>query len=326
MATAISIILTFHNAESTVERALWSLAEQTFQDCEFIFVNDGSTDRTVEIIQNFSVINPDFSSRLKLLGYSFQRGSAGALTVGLENAEGEYVIRWDADDTMPPQALEILYNATDNRRNDIVCGYIRTYNRRRRERIYRMKQHINSLNDMPIDTVHFSLCNKLIRRSLFDTKSIVPFPHIDGWDDVGLLARIITANPSIAYVDQITYNYYRDNKSSLTRRPHDIRLREHLMCALLLEEWFVKNNVANTYEEFLMNLKFCAKIKYLRGYDKDVKKWKQTFPEINKHILSLRNIPIWARAVTYILYIIPTCISQRIANVSNRLIRWSRRS
>lgn len=318
MSVAISVIMPFHNAESTIERALRSLQSQTMNDCEFVLVNDGSTDRSVEIIRDFAMLNPSFGDKLLLLGYPFRRGVAGANDVGISNANGRYIVRCDSDDRMMPEALQRLYDATDKERIDVVCAPMRITKRSfLGKRILRPKIDKNTLNDMSITTVNFSLCNKLIRTKLLSDNDIKPFPHIDCWEDVSIFARIMALNPSFSIIDTPTYEYFNDTPTSLTHRSNEMRLRDHLMCALLLEQWFVDNDKALHFDKFLTRLKYCAKIKYLRGAYKDVEKWKSTFPEVNKHILHISKIPLLVRIATYLISILPTSITQGISDAAS---------
>lgn len=74
-APDISLIVVFHNAETTIERTLRSLNRQSLTSVEYIFVNDGSTDRTVEVIQDFLALNPGFAGRHRLVSTPVRRGS-----------------------------------------------------------------------------------------------------------------------------------------------------------------------------------------------------------------------------------------------------------
>ena len=104
---SVSLIVCFHNAESTLERTLRSLREQTASDVEFIFVNDGSTDRSTEVIKTFMALNPDFAKRHKLIRTN-HGGLAHAYHIGIDNASGQYLMRCDADDYLEPEAVSIM--------------------------------------------------------------------------------------------------------------------------------------------------------------------------------------------------------------------------
>ena len=95
----VSVIIPFYNAEETIERTAMSLVNQSYRgDVEYIFINDGSTDRSVEVLQDFFVLHPSLSANHLLLSAERNRGSATSQKIGFEHARGEYVLRCDADD------------------------------------------------------------------------------------------------------------------------------------------------------------------------------------------------------------------------------------
>lgn len=310
----ISLIIVFHNAESTIERTLRSLAAQTLSTVEYIFVDDGSTDRSVDVIRSFVALNQDFDGRHRLVQVSVRRGSAHATTLGYAHATGEYVMRCDADDYLEPDALELMLEATDGKRHDMVIAPYLIDNGRRK-RMVGFRQRPRSLNDMRIDTLNFALWNKLLRRKLLDEQGIVPFDGIDCWEDLGVVARVMALKPTVGFADKAVYNYVVDpNRQTLSRSGRGRILEDHLVTALLVEQWMNCKGLQDENKEFLYHLKFCAKVKMLRGRDKDVARWKNTFPEVNSRIMGLRHIALHWRLIFALVAAMPTAFTQWIAD------------
>lgn len=314
MVPAISVITIFHNAESTIERTLQSLAAQTLDNVEYLFIDDGSNDRSVKILRDFVALYPEFEGKHRLISSPMRRGSAHATALGYANAGGEYLIRCDADDTLEPDALETMYKATGGSRFDAVfapyfmdCG--------KRSSIVAFAKEPSGLNDMAIDTLHFSLCNKLLRRSIIYDNELMPFDGIDCWEDLGVTARFMALKPQIAFVGKPLYHYIvNPTAQSLSRSNPDRLLHDHLLTALLLEQWFFDQSLHNEYTEFLNHLKFFAKVKMLRGRDKDVARWKDTFSEVNAQIMRLRHLSWYWRILFTTVAVLPTGLSQWIAD------------
>lgn len=103
------------NAEKFIAEAIQSVLDQTFSDFEFIIVNDGSTDRTKEIINSFH------DPRIIYIEQQNQ-GIAIALNTGLKKAKGEYIARFDADDICYPQRLEEQYNFIKKNPSYVIVG------------------------------------------------------------------------------------------------------------------------------------------------------------------------------------------------------------
>ena len=98
----VSVIMPVFNGEAYLREAVESILGQTYGDFEFIIIDDGSTDGSVDIIQHYGNIDP----RIKFMGQS-HRGIVAALNAGLAAAHGAWVFRMDADDVALPQRLAI---------------------------------------------------------------------------------------------------------------------------------------------------------------------------------------------------------------------------
>jgi glycosyltransferase involved in cell wall biosynthesis len=100
----ISVIIPAYNAEKTIQETIESVLDQTFQDFELIVINDGSTDRTLEIISSFT------DSRLQVFSFP-NSGAQKSRNVGLSKSSGEYIAFLDADDLWNPDKLELQLKA-----------------------------------------------------------------------------------------------------------------------------------------------------------------------------------------------------------------------
>lgn len=101
MAALISVLLPAYNAAATLEQTLASLTHQTCRDFEVVLVDDCSRDATLAVAQRFT---PHL--RMKLLRNEHNQGVARTLNRGLQQAEGEFIARLDADDLAQPTRLQ----------------------------------------------------------------------------------------------------------------------------------------------------------------------------------------------------------------------------
>jgi glycosyltransferase involved in cell wall biosynthesis len=116
----ISVIMPCYNAAAFIEEAVNCVMHQTYADVELIVVDDGSTDGSVDILQQLAT---QYSPRLSLL-YQGQMGPYPARNLGLQCATGGRVAFLDADDYWSPDALEKLAAALDANHADIAyCGW-----------------------------------------------------------------------------------------------------------------------------------------------------------------------------------------------------------
>ena len=97
----ISVIIPVYNVENYLEESLDSIINQTFTDLEIICVNDGSTDNSPSILNNYA--NKD--SRINIINQE-NKGLSAARNSGLDVATGDYIYFFDSDDILELTALE----------------------------------------------------------------------------------------------------------------------------------------------------------------------------------------------------------------------------
>ena len=104
-----------YNAERYLKESLSSVVSQTFKDIEIIFVDDGSSDRTLDIVREFSSTDP----RIKIISRHHEGAGAGR-NRGIDEAQGEYLSILDADDLFDAEMLEKSYSLATSEQADIV--------------------------------------------------------------------------------------------------------------------------------------------------------------------------------------------------------------
>lgn len=112
----VSILMPVHNGERYLREAIDSMLLQTFRDFEFLIIDDGSSDRSVEIIESYR------DPRIVLKRFPTNRGTVHALNAGLLAAAGEYIVRMDCDDISLPQRLETQVRFMDSHPDTGVSG------------------------------------------------------------------------------------------------------------------------------------------------------------------------------------------------------------
>ena len=116
----ISIIVPVYNAEIFLKRCIASLLHQTYTDIEVLLIDDGSTDNSATICQDFCHID----KRVKYY-YKENGGVASARNYGIDQAIGEYLLFVDSDDYLALNAVEMLFSAALNTGADLtICGYV----------------------------------------------------------------------------------------------------------------------------------------------------------------------------------------------------------
>ena len=117
--TTVSIIMAAYNAQDSISRAIESFQKQTLTDWELIIIDDGSTDKTSKILDDFAAED----SRIKVI-HTVNRGVAAARQTGIEHSSGVFTIHADADDWVENNMLERMYShAIENNSDMTVADY-----------------------------------------------------------------------------------------------------------------------------------------------------------------------------------------------------------
>ncbi|WP_415295352.1 glycosyltransferase family 2 protein [Clostridium perfringens] len=119
----VSIIVPVYNVGKYLEKCLFSIVNQTLKEIEIIIVNDGSTDNSIEIINNFR--NTD--KRIRVINKE-NEGLLAARGDGIKAANGKYILNIDGDDWIERECCELMYNCIENSKTDmIICDYYSDY-------------------------------------------------------------------------------------------------------------------------------------------------------------------------------------------------------
>jgi glycosyltransferase involved in cell wall biosynthesis len=134
MTPRVSVVTTVYNGEPYADRAIPGILAQTFEDFEYILVDDGSTDRTPEILRDLAARDP----RVRIFSPG-RRGVAAAANYGIAQARGEYIARQDFDDRSYPERLRLQVALLDAHPEvGVVGGYYVLVDENRDERYVRM--------------------------------------------------------------------------------------------------------------------------------------------------------------------------------------------
>ena len=224
MLETISIIIPIYNVESYLRKCLDSIIEQSFPYFELLLINDGSTDASTQICQEY--VEKDDRIRY------FEKENGGvssARNFGIKHSRGEYITFIDSDDWIEPNYLEILYKTIKEQEADIVVTNYYTF----REEDAMFLFHVAETNEPLVfqpndsffnymfstfgtDIAWGSSWSKLFKKSLFDR---LCFSEDISWaEDFDLMYKLFLISERIIYLHKATY-CYRDRGDSASKAP-----------------------------------------------------------------------------------------------------------
>ncbi|VBB45108.1 putative glycosyltransferase [uncultured Paludibacter sp.] len=276
----ISVLVPVYGVEKYIERCAHSLFLQTFNDVEFIFVNDCTKDKSIEILQNVIEKYSYLKNRISIINHSTNKGVGAARNTALQAANGEYFLMVDSDDYIEPDMLSIMYEKAVQENADVVtCGIIYEYiNGDKKEYFpFRTNEKIRFLNasfNAP------AFWNKLIRREIVEKNKLSLQAEINYGEDLLFISQVIYYAQHFALVNKALYHYVQYNPNSYTREFSDKNLQQTLEVVNRLSDFFSNNK---EYRDSVLLLKAIRKAKILRS-GKTEKEYVSLFPEINSKI------------------------------------------
>ena len=246
----VSVLIPAYQAEKTISRTLHSLQQQTYSNSEAIIINDGSADKTQELLDAFSAGDKRIHAY-----YQENAGVAAARARALSLARGEWTLMMDADDCLPEDYLMLLTNRAKESGKNLILAGIR-YVDEEGEDLGQIKRPPKGLAGA--DYIHRRLV-KLSRQTtlasvfwnkLFKTEKIQDIEFITGrkYDDIFVMHRLADRFEEIAFEPRALYAYTQRSQSiTHSQKPAD---RLDIVEAYLLRADYYHKNQAYSYMDY----------------------------------------------------------------------------
>jgi glycosyltransferase involved in cell wall biosynthesis len=251
----VSIIIPVYNTVEYLRRCLDSVIIQTYSNIEIIVVNDGSTDGSLDVINEFSRAD----ERIKIINHQVNKGNGVGRNRALRQAEGEYVLFVDSDDFIEPTAVEAVVNkAVGNNADVVIFGHTeyipyapknkkiishipRISGTESREDLY--KSFLLQQNGVLIQPWIYLIRRRLImdHQILFDESGAY-------FEDEIFTAKVLFFTPSIAVLKEELYHYIR-RKGSITHSWSKKMIESRLSALMQIKEFLKEQHVFETYKD-----------------------------------------------------------------------------
>ncbi len=298
---AVSVIIPVYNVEKYLRRCLDSVVNQTFTDFELILVNDGSTDSSLEICQEYAATD----SRIKVIDTP-NGGCSRARNIGWNNSCGDWILCIDSDDWIELNMIERLYTTALSEEADIVACNIYSDNGagvlnllgypygplEPKKEIYRM-----GIN-------YSAVWNKLVSRNLYEEYDIRWIPGVAMWEDLAVTTRLRFHSKKTVLIPDALYHYFCAQRDNICSREGKKYPKDQICVLNFLMEYFNDKNIPKKlYLKIENTLKQEVKQYVYDSTSPDkYASWKSMYAESNHSILSLCHIPLRTRLSIFIAY------------------------
>lgn len=316
----ISVIIPVYNVEEYLHYAIESLEKQTYKNFEIILVNDGSTDNSGELCDEYS----EKYSNVRVF-HKENGGLSDARNFGVQKAKGEFITFLDPDDYLEVYSLELLASIQEMQDCDIVSTRVKAtelYNVYSNRSLTEedIKNVIVMNRDIFLEEAFYdkvatvSACGKLYRKSILE----IPFPKGKIYEDLYIISEHVGKANKIVYTPLQIYNYYKRQgsivNSKFTSKQYDFFDAINHNRGIIKGKYNNKQNLENAVnaKEVAGGLKICNTA-YLTNLN-DVNKINSILKKNKMSFLLNKRINIKFK-IKYILFTLSPKIFYRIKNI-----------
>ena len=298
----LSVIVPIYNVEQYIERCAHSLFQQTYDNIEYIFVDDCSPDNSINILNEVLNDYPHRKSQVKIIRHSENKGLTLARNSGLDVAIGDYVAHCDSDDWVHPTMYETLLQMAIYCDADIVyCDFMAVY-----------KEHSTGYKCIDcIDckdafirsymiTGWTAIWNMVVRRNLYIDNNIKSPVNFTYCEDFYLSTKLLYFASRIEKVNLPLYYYNRMNLGSLLHTFSMKSINDELQCYSEMMTFFKEQGVLNNYiRELSWKILNCKKELVLNP--EYHRYFLETFPESHNFIYSCPFLNVKMKIMMWLL-------------------------
>ncbi|MBF0699721.1 glycosyltransferase family 2 protein [Streptococcus danieliae] len=306
----LTIVVPVYQVEKYLERCVDSILNQNYQDYEIILVDDGSTDRSPEICDEYAEKFEQIQVVHKKNG-----GMSEARNTGTTLAKGKYVYFIDSDDWLDSSCFEQVIPLVEDGNYDLVCfgrQFVKSEDEALRQvaepEIRSVTGYDAYLEMMDQGWVTGFVTDKIYKVSLFRENNI-EFPIGRYYEDLGVLYRILLNSNQVLLTNQVFYHYFLDNPNSITASWNQKKVQDMLEfykdahhSEIVLDNLQESDqHIADVY--YVNGLIHVLSSIYKSGYEKEYEYIvEDILNEIKKHPLTYKDMAKQPNKMKYLLY------------------------
>lgn len=246
----VSVLIPIYNVEKYIERCAESLLGQSYRDIEYVFVDDCTPDRSVDVLRSVIERYPDRSGQVRILRNDANLGIGAVRQSLIDECTGDSLTFVDSDDYLPPRAVELLVDEMQRSGADMVDGAWQRvttqgispvnlpYQGRDKERYLSLMLCQNLVSNR--------MWGRLYRRRLFTDNGIRLTPGIDYSEDYSVMSRVLFYADR-SFINAPVYFYSDENATSYTHTASPRHARSYLRACRVVLDFYKQNDPDGRY-------------------------------------------------------------------------------
>ena len=240
----VAILVPIYGVEKYIERCARSLFEQTYENIEYIFVDDCSPDKSIEILNNIIEQYPNRKAYVRIVRHEKNRGLAATRNTAVECCQTEFLMHVDSDDWIDNDAVEKLLKKQIETDADIVTYDVKMHFPHKIEIKVKplFREPDNLILALLRKQINSGVWGALIRVSLYKTNNIKIVEGINMSEDFQVYPRLAYYAQKVATANGVFYHYNFANENSYTHNETINTCRQAWKTYEIIENFFSDKN------------------------------------------------------------------------------------
>ncbi len=235
----VSLLVPIYGVERYIARCAHSLFEQTYENIEYVFVDDCTPDNSIKLLLNVLKGYPSRQNQVRIIRHEQNKGLGEVRNTAIEAAMGEFVMHVDSDDYIDKDCVRLCVEKQQQTNADIISvGIVKKYPMK--EITVNVPKY-KTPTDLNIAVLRHDIPNniwgRLIRKSLY-IKNQIKVENVNMSEDINVLARLLFYTNKIAFVNDVFYFYECSNTNSYTGTFSETKCNQSLQTFDLLRLFF----------------------------------------------------------------------------------------
>lgn len=307
----VSVVVPVYNVEKYIERCARSLFEQTLDDIEYVFIDDCSQDKSIEILKSIvEEYKLRFVKENKVVRIEFMPTNSGLPAVrrhGIQLCTGDYIIHCDSDDWVNIEMYENMYRkAVDEKSDVVICDYIVTdglsYNKH--INACHAKTSMRFLENCLFQRDPWSLWNKLFKRKAYYN---VEYPTYSMGEDLAMTTQLLLNSSKLSYIPNAYYYYFQNSASIIHQSSEEAILKRYEQLRKntnIVIRHIERGNICGKafgQAKPLLQMNACVPLLALFDNPKYREMWRKSCPHLSIGYLLKMPFPLYAKYI-YLKY------------------------
>lgn len=296
----VSIVVPIYNVTQYIKKCAHSLFAQSFEDIEYIFVDDCTPDNSIELLNEVLLSYPQRKNSVHIFTHEKNQGLVATRQTGTSHAKGKYIICLDSDDWINTDMVQLLYDEAEKGDYDIVyCNYAEYRNGEYKEIKNIVCQSSNQyIENILRGTLGAYLWNKLVKREIYN--KVFFNKGYDMWEDLQMSVQLFYYAHNISFLDSKPLYYYNlENTVSISSSKSMKKLNGMIHNIDFIESFLAEKNIPNS-STWVYGRKCYCKLHMISNFV-SADFWKNTFPELNNALYNQKDVSLYSKVCVWLI-------------------------